>query len=792
MLWKKGFWLGPAILAVIVILILGGVLWELYHQAFKLHREKLEINLQRAADSINSQLNGNREYLLLLAEEMIRGALDENLFKERASRFVADHPGLINILWANENFIIQWTAPYEPNKQVIGLTLSLPEPERASRKAYETKQPVYTRPFTVIQGTPAFEVYVPVFHENRFLGVFSGVYSIERVLRHFIPPTLRDNYRIAFHGEPGDILLELPASAEIDDRLTGRIPLSPPGYGVSISLSRYEWQVWPRWVWVLIILCGGLAAGTSWGMIALRRDIKLRIRYEKQLKEVNKQLRAGIDNMPNAYVLVDTQYRVKEWNRKAEQIFGYTREEMIGKRPIDYIVPPEIRQTIRGTLKKHKEGKGPSYSGKDNNIRKDGTLITCLWSDTPLMDRNGNLYGILSMAQDITVQKEAEEEIRRQNEFLNNAIDSLTHPFYVIDVRDLTIKLANKAARVDRPLPNITCYALTHKRNTPCDFPGHTCPVDEIKKTKKPFTTVHTHYDKEGKSTFSEVHGYPIFDNNGNIEKVIEYSLDITERKRNEEERRKLADQLRHAQKMEAVGTLAGGVAHEFNNILGAITGYTELAADDTPPDTAAGQNLQQVLVAADRAKEMVKQILAFSRKDEMERKPVSISEIVGETLILLKSTLPATIDIRRHIEKKLKPIPANPTEIHQVIMNLCTNAAHAMKTNGGTLEITLNEIDFDTAPIDSKEPKHGKYQQLTVSDTGHGMTPKIKDRVFEPYFTTREQGEGTGMGLAVVHGIITRHGGEIIVDSEPGNGSAFHVFLPVTDHDYFPPTEEK
>jgi len=540
-------------------------------------------------------------------------------------------------------------------------------------------------------------------------------------------------------------------------------------------------------VQALIILCGGLAAGTTWGMIALRRDIKTRLRYEKQLKEVNEQLRAGIDNMPNAYILVDTQYRVKEWNRKAEQIFGYTREEMMGKRPIDYIVPPGIRQTIQGPLEERKEDKGASYSGKDNNIRKDGTLITCLWSDTPLIDRGGNVYGILSMAQDITVQKEAEEEIRRQNEFLNNTIDSLTHPFYVINAHNFSIELANKSASGDRTAHNITCYALTHKEDAPCDFPGHTCPVTEIKKTKKPFTTVHTHYTKDGKKIFSEVHGYPIFDKYGDVEKVIEYSLDITDRKRSEEERQKLADQLRHAQKMEAVGTLAGGVAHEFNNILGAIIGFTELAVDDTPTDTTTHKNLRQVLVAADRAREMVNQILAFSRKDEMERKPLLLSEIVVETLTSLKTTLPDTIVLHPCIDEKLKPIMANPVEIHQVLMNLCSNAVHAMKASVGTIEITLTEIDSAAAPIESKAPKHGRYQQLTVSDTGCGMTPEIKARVFEPYFTTREQGEGSGLGLAVAHGIVTRHGGMITVDSEPDNGSAFHVFLPVTDHEHPP-----
>jgi PAS domain S-box-containing protein len=686
---KKGIWFTPGVMVGIVILVLGGLLWTAYNITCKLYEEELDAHSREAAGMIAFHLENDCKYLLLLAEEKSRGKLDEKLFRERASLYVSDHPGLINITWADENFVIQWTAPYESNKQVVGLKLVLPEPALASRKAYETGKPFYTRPFEVIQGGAAFEVYVPVFQGDRFLGTFGGIYSIENVLLHHLPPYLRKQYRIDFLGNTGEAVCGLPPLAAIDRGLVRQVLLDPPGNGVSILLSRYEWHVWPTWVWLLIILSIGLAIGVGWGMIALRRDIDTRKRYELQLKEVNEQLRAGIDNMPNAYILVDTEYRVKEWNRKAEEIFGYTREEMMGKDPIDYIVPEEMRQCIRDPFKKHNPGNPVSYPGKNNNIRKDGTLITCLWSDTPMIDRSGSIYGILSMAQDITVQKESEEKIRRQHEFLHTTIDSLTHPFYVINADDFTVEMANLAAGSERIREaagsgrireKVTCYSLTHNRNTPCDLPQYICPVVEIKKTKKPYKTEHVHYDGNGNEFYSEIHGYPIFDKNGNVEKVIEYSLDITERKRMEEEKRRLADQLRHAQKMEAIGTLAGGVAHEFNNILGAIIGYTELSVDEAPENTTIRQNLEQVLIASDRAREMIRQILAFSRKDEIQRKPVLLGEIVSETLVLLKSTLPSFITIHSTIDENLKPIMANPTEIYQVLMNLCTNAAHAMK----------------------------------------------------------------------------------------------------------------
>jgi signal transduction histidine kinase/ligand-binding sensor domain-containing protein/ActR/RegA family two-component response regulator len=234
------------------------------------------------------------------------------------------------------------------------------------------------------------------------------------------------------------------------------------------------------------------------------------------------------------------------------------------------------------------------------------------------------------------------------------------------------------------------------------------------------------------------------------------------------------------AQKMEAIGTLAGGIAHDFNNILGAIVGYTELALDDLAEGTRVRKNVQYVLTGAERAAELVKQILAFSRQAVQKRKPIILSTIVEDALKLLRSSLPATIEIRRDTRAKTGTILGDPTQIHQVMMNLGTNAAHAMKEKGGTLEVNLDEV-FPYEETDAREHniKPGPYLRLTVSDTGHGIPKAVMKRIFEPYFTTKKTGEGTGMGLAVVHGIVNNHGGYISVYSQPGKGTTFHVFFP-------------
>ena len=251
-------------------------------------------------------------------------------------------------------------------------------------------------------------------------------------------------------------------------------------------------------------------------------------------------------------------------------------------------------------------------------------------------------------------------------------------------------------------------------------------------------------------------------------------------------ERRQLEAHLQQTQKMEAIGTLAGGIAHDFNNILAAILGYGELLAFDTPKDTSAWNNLQAILKSTHRAKDLVGQILAFGRQNELNLMPVQISSIVKETLKMLRASLPTTIEIRREIETTDGIIRANPTQVHQVLMNICTNAAHAMRDKGGELRISLvrlNEEQVKQLPQQNLQPR--QYLKISVSDTGHGISPENLKRIFDPYFTTKEAGEGSGLGLAVVRGIIQSHGGAIAVDSALGQGTRFDVYLPEIHKDF-------
>jgi signal transduction histidine kinase/ActR/RegA family two-component response regulator len=253
-----------------------------------------------------------------------------------------------------------------------------------------------------------------------------------------------------------------------------------------------------------------------------------------------------------------------------------------------------------------------------------------------------------------------------------------------------------------------------------------------------------------------------------------------------EERTKALADSERHLQnvmKLQAIGTLAGGIAHDFNNILFPIVGYTELTMDDVPADSQARKNLEEVIKAANRAKELVQQILAFSRQNCQERKPLKVQYLIKEALKLLRATIPSSIAFNSNVDEGCGPIMGDPTQIHQIIMNLCTNAYHAMQATGGSLAVTLKEIDMSYAEINARGGmKPGKHLQLSVQDSGHGMEPEVLERIYEPYFTTKEPGKGTGLGLSVIHGIVKNHGGDITVKSQPGEGTTFDVYLPVID----------
>jgi PAS domain S-box-containing protein len=283
---------------------------------------------------------------------------------------------------------------------------------------------------------------------------------------------------------------------------------------------------------------------------------------------------------------------------------------------------------------------------------------------------------------------------------------------------------------------------------------------------------------KDGSTLWAETTFTPLRNRENRLTGFLGISRDITERRKAAETQKMLESQLTQAQKMESIGTLAGGIAHDFNNILSAIIGYTEIAIEDIAEPEVALNDLKDVLKAGNRARTLISQILTFSRKADISYSPLSLHSAVKESLQLLRSAIPATIEIRQDLED-IGFVLSHPTHIQQIIMNLCTNAAHAMDKTGGTLHVTLTSAVLEGAVAQSLQVASGDYLKLSVSDTGHGIAPQIIERIYDPYFTTKESGRGTGLGLAVVHGIVKSHKGAILCKSIPDAGTTFDVYLP-------------
>jgi PAS domain S-box-containing protein len=378
-------------------------------------------------------------------------------------------------------------------------------------------------------------------------------------------------------------------------------------------------------------------------------------------------------------------------------------------------------------------------------------------------------------------KRKLSEEALRQSEFKYRRLyDSMMDAFASTDMNG-RIKEYNEAFLRMLGYGPEEITRLTYLDLTPAKWHSFEADIIEKQVMARGYSDIYEkEYQRKDGSIFSvELRTYIIRDPEGTPSGMWAIVRDITGRKRAEDEKKILESQLTQAQKMESIGTLAGGIAHDFNNILSAIIGYAELAFNDTSNPDRVMEDLKGILKAGDRAKMLVSQILTFCRKTENRYSPLVISTVVKESLKMLRSAIPSTIEIRQDIMDS-GLVLSDITNIHQIMMNLCTNAAYAMEENGGILEVGLKKVNIE-GPTAGSNPgiPPGPYAVLTVRDTGHGMPPEVLTRIFEPYFTTKEQGRGTGLGLSVVHGIIQNHKGTITCMSELGRGTTFTVYLP-------------
>jgi len=386
------------------------------------------------------------------------------------------------------------------------------------------------------------------------------------------------------------------------------------------------------------------------------------------------------------------------------------------------------------------------------------------------------VLGYVYIREQIDLETGIEQALSQSEKIYRTLVENVDLGINLID-RNHTILMANKAQHeiFNKPpgfFVGKKCFKEFEHQDTICTH----CPGVKAMETKNPQEAEVDNVRENGTVFKVRIMAFPVIDKDGEVESFIEVVEDITERSRIESE-------LQQARNLESIGVLAGGIAHDFNNILAAIFGFTDLARLKLEKKDDVARELSQIRRASLRARDLVQQILTISRRQQQEKKPLQISLIVKEALKLMRSTFPSTIDIKQNIKSNSK-VDADPTQIHQLIMNLCTNALQAMEETGGTMSVALDDMVIGSA--ESLFGDHvlapGTYLRLEVSDTGPGIPVAIRDRIFEPYFTTKEVGKGTGLGLAVVMGIVKSHHGKINVYSEPEGGATFSVYMPVSE----------
>ncbi len=555
-----------------------------------------------------------------------------------------------------------------------------------------------------------------------------------------------------------------PARQILDSANPVRLsPLSPEGY--------FEGHFFPL---------RNEGAEVIGGLVVIRNLTELK-KAEAVLEEKDRLLANFFDTLKDGAFFLNQDFTILQANPLMEQWFAH-EQPLVGKKCYAVLrgrtLPCESCPATQAlaTGKVHHEviaRKGPEGE----------TLGWLDLSAYPMVDRkSGKIIGLIERASDISEQHLQEEALKEAQERYRRITASIP----LVGGR---IYADGAIEFFDDTIENLTGYARREFAGRALTWPEVVLEEDRntrlrgLAQASKEDSSYRVDYrikTKAGKILWVQESGHITLTSEGNFDHSDIVLFDITDRKQNEEIAPKLEAQLRQAQRMEAIGTLAGGIAHDFNNILGVMLGYAEMALYSLQEDSDLKRKLQQILKAGQRGKDLVSQILAFSRPGKPERKPIKVSSIIKETLKMLRATMPTTVELNLEVEEERDAIQGDPTQIHQVLLNLCANASHAMREKGGILTVSLQPVDLDEATaVLYHDLSPGPYIRIAVKDTGVGMDKEVMERIFDPFFTTKAPGEGTGMGLAVVHSIVKAHGGMITVRSEPEVGTEFQIFLP-------------
>jgi PAS domain S-box-containing protein len=488
-------------------------------------------------------------------------------------------------------------------------------------------------------------------------------------------------------------------------------------------------------------------------------DITERKRAEEALQKSENKYRTIINESPVGILYFDQEGTILECNKKFVTIIGSSYESLIGMNMLRQLKDVNMIQAVKQALR---DGES-FYEGLYSSVTAEKkTYVKVLFKG--IRHEGDEVTSCVGLVEDISEQRIAEEEQRISERRYRTLFDQATDAFFLVDRQTGRYLDANKAAEKITGRSLMELKQLTTHDVTPSGSSARLRLIAGSEKSEKLGQV--TYVRPDGQKRIAALRTAPLDDGI-----VIGIARDITDELAME-------NHLRQAQKMEAIGTLAGGIAHDFNNILSAIIGYAELLLADISPGDPARNKVTTIFRAGERARDLVSRILTFSRSEEPIRSPVQMDQVIHEALTLLRPAIPTTIEIRKHIETRCH-VYGEPTRLQQIVMNLCTNAYHSMEDTFGVLTISLAEEEVSEQAAAVYQLAPGTYMKLSISDTGCGIPPDHLERIFDPYFTTKEKGKGTGLGLSMVLGIVKNHGGAISVESQVGKGTRFDVFLP-------------
>ena len=512
---------------------------------------------------------------------------------------------------------------------------------------------------------------------------------------------------------------------------------------------------------------------------AFMRDITPRVQQQQALARSEERYRRIVQTAEEGIWMIAADTSTTFVNPKMARMLGYGAEEMLGRSMYDFM-DDRAAAEARENMRRREQGIAEQHDFRLR--RKDGSDLWTAMSTSPIVDVQGQYVGALAMVTDITERRRAEEALRQSEERFRS-LTVLSSDWYwehdedfrltqIVGGRAFDNKVGLRRVIGQRP------WEAASIGMDAADWDHHRRQLE----AHEPFRDFEiTHGGPDGKLHTVSVSGEPVFDGDGRFAGYRGVGRDITEQRRSQALREELEEQLRESQKMEAIGVLAGGIAHDFNNVLAGILGNADLAQQDLPPGHPAAISLEQIRKAGLRGRGLVQQILAFARRQPREVVSCELRPLVQECIALLRSTLPAGVTLEASLSAEPLFVMADATQVEQVLMNLCTNAWHSLGGKPGRIAVALAGVELDAASARQLGAglAPGAFACLTVADSGRGMDAETRARIFEPFFTTKPVGEGTGLGLAVAHGIIAAHSGVIRVQTAPGEGSTFEIYLP-------------